>query len=309
VFVPNGADRLVTIPTILNFNADNITFGLGSVTETIGVTMDANGYIPVKKGDVFLIECPLIMFEGTATNGTAWAKYYNSDKSQLLGYTDMDLYYRGTKSVRSQSPIVTAISQDGYMLIGYYFVDKASLSNFSVLPDPYRSRLIVVRMSSYVPHIIANKGALVSSSDPDKISFDETGVMSINSSPTRAFNNTEFVTLSRAASAPTVTYTTRSVYMRRSGNIQIVRVSIQGNVSGGSGQYVINFSGEVLDALPGSPGNAALRPLIAYIGSKSVSGYMLGKQLKFIDNATGNVLTANADGNFYLDLETMYIIA
>jgi hypothetical protein len=96
--------------------------------------------------------------------------------------------------------------------------------------------------------------------------------------------------------------------MQRFGNIQTIHANVQGNVSGGSGQYVINFSGEVSDAIPSVPDNAALRPLIAHIGSKSVGGYMLGKQFKFTDNATGSVLTANADGGFYLDIEAMYII-
>jgi hypothetical protein len=100
-------------------------------------------------------------------------------------YTAADVIFRYTQvfcSVndvyqRNEGTGLILVPPGGYLVMGFYQSGGGGITNgFLSAGD----RFVVMPCAQREPDIIANKGALVSSNDPGKISFDDSGVMSAN---------------------------------------------------------------------------------------------------------------------------------
>jgi hypothetical protein len=112
-------------------------------------------------------------------------------------YTAADVIFRYTQvfcSVndvyqRNEGTGLILVPPGGYLVMGFYQSGGGGITNgFLSAGD----RFVVMPCAQREPDIIANKGALVSSNDPGKISFDDTGVMSLNSPLTSFLSTIQF---------------------------------------------------------------------------------------------------------------------
>jgi hypothetical protein len=159
ILVPQGADGLSFVPQDVASAVANgsIILKPATVVFSRGMSIDSEGFFPVKAGDVYIVKFPMMNYTGTSMFN-AIVVQYAADKTTNIGESQVMTISNANHNWLPSVPY-TAL-QDGFCrMILWVGSDVTDI----VFTRPRRgNECVITKISQLSPYIIANKGALVS---------------------------------------------------------------------------------------------------------------------------------------------------
>jgi hypothetical protein len=179
--ISKGADRLVFLPaTKATLDLSLYVYSPNQIVESKNMSIDSNGYVPVKPGDSYIVQFPETAFgTGTWDKGSLSVCFFDSDKT-LLGYIDRTANKNPDgNTINADTINVVVPSNCAFLLMRLY--STTAITNIGPTSQPYDQNMLVVKVSQQMPYAITAAGVVKSSDDPGKGNIDEnTGDITIN---------------------------------------------------------------------------------------------------------------------------------